>query len=621
MAQGNPWSFDMFPQCMQGLLSLPLELCPLLLHWLLIYGQTWSHLLWLGIEASCFSHWQAPSQDPVRIEAKWPMLVPEAHQLTVIMVHIDDCTITVMNLALIGHLKNGIKRFIEITDMGELHWLLGIKIRRNREVCSVSLFQHTYIKSIIHQFRFEDLKPISTPMDPSAKLSAMQSPLTGSQYATMIHIPYWEAISTLMYAMLSTWPDISYMITQISKYLSNPGTPHWEGMKHVYRYLAGTMNMWLSFGGEVKELTGYANVDGSMGEDWHALSGYAYIIDGSAVSWSTKRQETVSLLTTESEYVATMHAAKEGLWLQLLITQLFGPLSSLTTLFSDNQSAIALTKDHQYHAQTKHINVCFHFIQWIIEDGKLCLIYCPTTDMVADTFTKALPLPKVKHFMSELGLCNAWGEVLDEQALGSHLLVPSLLYHMSYCYALLDSLLWPIIISTLTCCYYSFCTYYSCTTKTSSVLNYDRSMYSPQRLSPAVQLWGMFPVSPLTTYYTHTYKSCRCDKLQVNILQRLSPAVQLWDMINYKCEVRQSKRQGNRVSEYMLRDKRHWGLGVKRSVQVKRALAKSELGELLLLYFSNYRWAKYGMAIMCADIMVKPLLAMWPISWIQYLHV
>ena len=127
-----------------------------------------------------------------------------------------------------------------------------------------------------------------------------------------------------------------------------------------------------------------------------------------------------------------MHATKEGLWLQSLITQLFGPLSGLTTLFSDNQSTITLAKDHQYHAQTKHIDVHFHFIQWIIEDGKLCLIYCPTADMVTDKFTKTLPSPKVKHFTSKLRLHNAWGGVLEEQALWSHLLMPSLLSHMSY---------------------------------------------------------------------------------------------------------------------------------------------------------------------------------------------
>jgi len=110
---------------------------------------------------------------------------------------------------------------------------------------------------------------------------------------------------------------------------------------------------------------------------------------------------------TESEYVAATHSAKEALWLCLLISQLFSNTVEATTIFSDNQSAIALTKDHQYHAHTKHIDVRFHFIRWVVENGQLRLIYCPTADMVADTLTKALPSPKVKHFAAELGLRRA----------------------------------------------------------------------------------------------------------------------------------------------------------------------------------------------------------------------
>ena len=153
-------------------------------------------------------------------------------------------------------------------------------------------------------------------------------------------------------------------------------------------------------------LVGYADADGSMAEDRHAVSSYAFIVDSGAVSWSTKCQEIVSLSTTESEYIAATHAAKEALWLHSLITQVFGPLTQATTLFLDNQSAIALAKDHQYHPRTKHIDIRFHFIRWVVEDGKIRLIFCPTDDMVADTLTKALPSPKVKHFASELGLRN-----------------------------------------------------------------------------------------------------------------------------------------------------------------------------------------------------------------------
>lgn len=109
--------------------------------------------------------------------------------------------------------------------------------------------------------------------------------------------------------------------------------------------------------------------------------------------------------TTEGEYVVANHAAKEGLWLCSFISDVFGSLiDSPMTLFSDNQSAIALAKEHQYHTRTKHIDICYHFIHWVIENSSICLIYCPTKEMLADTFMKALPSTKAKHFAVELGL-------------------------------------------------------------------------------------------------------------------------------------------------------------------------------------------------------------------------
>jgi hypothetical protein len=148
-----------------------------------------------------------------------------------------------------------------------------------------------------------------------------------------------------------------------------------------------------------------ADADGSMGEDRCAVTGYAFLIDGGAVSWSSKRQEIVSLSMTESEYVAAMHGIKEALWLRSLLSKVFQPIKPLTTLFSDHQAAISLTQDHQYHVHTKYIDVCYHFIRWVFEQGSLCLVYCPTNNMVTDTLTKALPSAKMKHFAAGLGLC------------------------------------------------------------------------------------------------------------------------------------------------------------------------------------------------------------------------
>jgi hypothetical protein len=152
-----------------------------------------------------------------------------------------------------------------------------------------------------------------------------------------------------------------------------------------------------------------------MSENRRAVSGFAFIINGGAISWSAKWQEIVTLSTIESEYVAATQAMKEALWIHLPISQIFDNTLTTTPLFSDNKSAIALTADHKYHGHTKHIDICYHFIWWVVKEGKIQLVYCPTEDMIADIFTKALPSPKVKHFTCELGLATVWGGVLDEQ--------------------------------------------------------------------------------------------------------------------------------------------------------------------------------------------------------------
>ena len=102
--------------------------------------------------------------------------------------------------------------------------------------------------------------------------------------------------------------------------------------------------------------------------------------------------------------MAATYAAREALWLYSLLLQLFKINSEPVTLFSDNQSAIVLMKDHQYHAHTKHIDIHFHFIHWIVKNGSLQLVYCPTNEMIANTLSKALPSPKFKHFTAKLEL-------------------------------------------------------------------------------------------------------------------------------------------------------------------------------------------------------------------------
>ncbi len=146
------------------------------------------------------------------------------------------------------------------------------------------------------------------------------------------------------------------------RFTKNFGEAHWDAVKRVFRYLKGTRDLWLTYGNNGEKLEGFTDADGNMAEDRRATYGYAFMINGGAVSWSAKKQELVTLSTTESEYVGATHAAKEALRLHSLISQVFDSQLSTTTLFSDNQSAITLAKDRQFHARTKHIDIRYHFI-------------------------------------------------------------------------------------------------------------------------------------------------------------------------------------------------------------------------------------------------------------------
>ena len=326
------------------------------------------------------------------------------HDILLLTSHVDDCTITGSSRELMGLFKDEIRARYRITDLGPISWVLGMKVICDRIAQTISLSQEPYVDAIITKYNFSDLKPLSIPMDPNIQLT--RSPTRSiTNTAHMKNVPYRAAVGLLMYLAVATHPDIAFAISTVAQFSQDPAPEHWEAVKRIYRYLLGTRKLALTFGAGKQGLEGFTDADGASQEHRHAISSYAYILDGGAVSWASKKQELVTLLTTEAKYVAATHAAKEGIWLRRLVEEIFRPLAHPTPLHSDSQSAIMLTKDGSYHACTKHIDIQYHFICFVVDNGSLRLIYCPTEDMVADTLTKALPSVKAKHFAASLGLC------------------------------------------------------------------------------------------------------------------------------------------------------------------------------------------------------------------------
>jgi hypothetical protein len=216
-----------------------------------------------------------------------------------------------------------------------------------------------------------------------------------------------------MYAMLGTRPDIAFAVASLSQFSSNPGQTHWAAVKHVLRYLRGTIDYKLTYGStphadttgsQLPALHGFCDSDwGADRDDRRSVTGYVFMLGGGAVSWQSKKQHTVALSSVEAEYMASTQATKEALWWRTFLIELGMPDTLTTVIHSDSQGSIALSKNPEHHARSKHIDIRHHFVREQVAAGTVALQYVSTNDMIADVLTKALS--KMQHTR----LINAMG--------------------------------------------------------------------------------------------------------------------------------------------------------------------------------------------------------------------
>ena len=140
--------------------------------------------------------------------------------------------------------------------------------------------------------------------------------------------------------------------------MQNPGPAHWEAAKQVISYLGSTKDLWLTFGGKGgPQLEGYCNAHWGSQQHQHSISSFNFCYSQGSVSWSLKKQAIITLLSTEAEYIAEIHASKEGIWLKSFIKEITRHDVGALTIKADNQGAIALAKDNKFYTQTKHIDI------------------------------------------------------------------------------------------------------------------------------------------------------------------------------------------------------------------------------------------------------------------------
>ena len=313
-----------------------------------------------------------------------------------IILYVDDLIITGSLSLLIDEVKHQLSTQFEMTDLGILHYYLGMEVWHSNSYIFIS--QMKYVKSLLSKYKMEDSKTSSFPLLPHAKLSKHDDTPKFEDSTK-----YRQLIGSLWH-LTHTRPDISHAVGTLSQFSNDPHVSHWKECLRILKYVAGTSDYGISYTYDLS-LYGFSDADWAESvDDRRSITGYGFIFGNGLVSWLSKKQSAVSGSTTEAEYKAYYSTTSEALWLISLMKDLKVEIQSPLTIYSDSQSAIAVAKNPVHHSKMKHIDVSYHFTREQINNGVIQIIFCGTKDNVADMFTKALNGKQLKEILSKCGV-------------------------------------------------------------------------------------------------------------------------------------------------------------------------------------------------------------------------
>lgn len=319
-----------------------------------------------------------------------------------LLLYVDDIILTANSNQFLSSIILSLCREFSMTDLGPLRHFLGIQVHQTRT--GLFLSQTQYAKDILQQAGMAHCNPVSTPIDTKSKLSST----TGDPVDDPTE--YRRLAGALQYLTL-TRPDITYAVQQACLFMHSPRTTHMQILKRVLRYISGTINHGLHLHkSSGHHLIAYSDADWAGCPDTRrSTSGYCVFYGGNLVSWSSKRQPTVSRSSAEAEYRGVANAVSEACWLRLLLQELRRPLTQATVVFCDNVSAQYLSTNPVQHQRTKHIEIDLHFVRDKVALGEVKVLHVPSASQYADIFTKGLPCILFQEFRDSLNIKDGTG--------------------------------------------------------------------------------------------------------------------------------------------------------------------------------------------------------------------
>ncbi|XP_071683602.1 uncharacterized protein [Lolium perenne] len=290
------------------------------------------------------------------------------------LAYVDDIVIASSSSAAVDKLVQALSDTFPIKDLGPLAYFLGLEASRNSG--GMTLTQRKYALDLLHKVGMENCKSTSTPLVTTEHLSRDTGTILGTEDSF--------------------------------RYRSIPTEVHWEAVKRILRYVKGTLDTGLKFRkSSAMGISIFTDADwaGDV-DDRRSTGGYAIFVGPNLVSWSSKKQPTVSRSSTEAEYKALANGAAEAMWVESILQELGVPRQRTPILWCDNLGATYLAANPVFHARTKHIEIDFHFVRERVADGALKIRFISSEDQLADVFTKPATRQMLHRFSTNLNLVS-----------------------------------------------------------------------------------------------------------------------------------------------------------------------------------------------------------------------
>ncbi|CAI7865943.1 unnamed protein product [Closterium sp. NIES-53] len=325
-----------------------------------------------------------------------------------LVAYVDDILYVSSSTSLGDRIEAELKKSLDLTISTKVTQFLGLNVSRTSS--AIRLTASKYAESLAKRFNIST-DFVATPY---------RSTLTG-------HVPnlknlstaglqlYLQQLGCLLFAAVTCRPDLAYVASHLAQFLRCPKEEHALDLQRALRYFVSTPTLGLIFNAgkptDKMYLSGYVDADHAGDTlDRRSRTGYIFRLEPiGPISWNSSKQELVSLSSAEAEFIAACAATREGLYLQKLLDEAKFVTPNQFTLQCDNQSAITIANKPGFVNRTKHISLRYFFVKDAIDKGRMRLVYCPTSDMAADSLTKKLTRQKFHHCNQLSGISESTG--------------------------------------------------------------------------------------------------------------------------------------------------------------------------------------------------------------------